>query len=256
MENAKKDYILKSGVNKVIPVMLRILWISIVLLMIYPQHMCRSSEKIIDNKIDISEKIIKKETNFLNEDIKAPIFIKGINKTNVENINSIVYKVITDRIGETERSVAEEFNGINEKPTFPYEIKSTFVVTEKSDSIISLYNDYYEFLGGAHGSTIRNGYTVDRNLEKILGLRDMFLEGYDYKSVINSKIKEDIRKEQDKYFNSAEDFQGINDNQGFYIHDGNVIIFYQQYEIAPYVAGIPEFIIPISDFNGNFKYNV
>ena len=31
---------------------------------------------IIDNKIDISEKIINKNLEYLNEDIKIPVFIK------------------------------------------------------------------------------------------------------------------------------------------------------------------------------------
>lgn len=256
MENSKRKLMLKTTANEVITAILRIVWISLVLIAFYPQDMCRSSERIIDNKIDISEKIIHNDIKYLNEDIKMPVFVNGSNKENEKRINSILYKDIVGRVTETEKYVADEFKDINEKPLFPYEIKSIFVVTEKNKDIISLYNDYYEFLGGAHGSTTRTGYTVDRNSEKILGIKELFLDEYDYRSFINNKIKENIRKEPDKYFYTADNFKGISDNQGFYIKDGNLIVFFEQYEIAPYVAGIPEFLIPIKEFGKNFKYEL
>lgn len=256
MENSKKNCIVKSSAMKVITVILRILWISSVLLLFYPQYMCKSSEVIVDKKIDISEKFIKKDLNYLKEDVKIPIFINGKQNINIMNLNNVVYKDIMSRITEAENAAQDQFKNTDEKPLFPYEIRSDFTVTEKNDDMISLYNDYYEFLGGAHGSTIRIGYTVDRNTEKLLELKDIFLEQYSYKNIINDKIRAELRKEPDKYFYSADNFKGISDNQGFYISDGNLIIFYEQYEIAPYVAGIPEFRIPIKEFGKNFRYQV
>ena len=39
------------------------------------------------------------------------------------------------------------------------------------------------------------------------------------------------------------DFNEIKDNQKFYIVDDTIVIFFDLYDIAPYVAGIPEFPI-------------
>lgn len=256
MENSKKNNMVKSTVTKVITITLRILWISSMILLFYPQYMCKSSEILVDKKIDISEKLIKKDLDYLKEDVRIPVFINGKQEINVRNINNIVQRDIMSRLIEAENGAKEQFGDINQKPLFPYEVKSLYTVTEKNDSIISLYNDYYEYLGGAHGSTIRTGYTVDRNTEELLRLKDMFSQDYNYKNVINGKIKEELKKEPDKYFYSADNFQGISDNQGFYVSDGSLIIFYEQYEIAPYVAGIPEFKIPLKEFNKNFKYQV
>ncbi|MFR3751201.1 MAG: RsiV family protein [Enterocloster sp.] len=36
----------------------------------------------------------------------------------------------------------------------------------------------------------------------------------------------------------------FNQNQ-FFLRPGYIVIYYQQYEIAPYATGIPEFSIPI-----------
>ena len=38
-------------------------------------------------------------------------------------------------------------------------------------------------------------------------------------------------------------FNKIKNNQKFYIKDDSIVIFFDLYEIAPYVAGVPEFII-------------
>ncbi|MDO5516760.1 MAG: DUF3298 and DUF4163 domain-containing protein [Clostridium sp.] len=254
MENSKKNYMIKIPVMKVITIMLRILWISFAVLLLYPQCVCKSSEVVVVKKIDISEKLINKDLDYLKEDVKIPIFINGRAEERVKDINNIVHKDIMSKLAEAEKAAEEQFSGKNQKPLFPYEIKSYFTITKKNDDIISLYNDYYEFLGGAHGSTIRTGYTVDRNTEQLLSLKDLFTEKYDYKNIINNKIKEELRKNPEKYFYSADNFQGISDNQGFYISDGSLIIFYEQYDIAPYVAGIPEFKISVEEFDKKFKY--
>ena len=52
-------------------------------------------------------------------------------------------------------------------------------------------------------------------------------------------------------------FKGISENQGFYISSGNIVIYFQVYEIAPYVTGIPEFYIPVEKFDQkSLKYEI
>ena len=41
-------------------------------------------------------------------------------------------------------------------------------------------------------------------------------------------------------------FKTIDDNQPFYLTDGGLVVYFGQYEIAPYYVGIPEFKIPFS----------
>ena len=89
---------------------------------------------------------------------------------------------------------------------------------------------------------------------ELLSLDDLFVSGYDYKSVINGEIKKKIADSPEKYFESADKFKGIDDNQGYYIEDDAIVIYYQQYDIAPYVAGIPEFKIQLNKFGPSYKY--
>lgn len=53
-----------------------------------------------------------------------------------------------------------------------------------------------------------------------------------------------------------EDIKGIRDNQDFYIADKSIIVYFQLYEITPYVFGFPMFpisvyeLVDIIDENG------
>ena len=111
-------------------------------------------------------------------------------------------------------------------------------------------------MGGAHGSTTRKAYVIDKKLNKKLSIKELFKIGYDYKTVIDKEIRNQINKNKEKYFVDVMTYKGINDDAKFYIKGENLVIYYNQYEIAPYAyLGIPEFNIPINDFKENFLYN-
>ena len=221
----------------------------------YPQYLLINSQIQSENKIQLGEKLITKNLNYLKEDIKIPQLKGGNDEKKINLINDVISNDILSKVNEAE-NISKEYFDIpgKEKPTFPYEIYSKYTVTNNSRDIISLYNDYYEFLGGAHGITIRTSYTINKEKENLLLLKDLFIPGYNYKDVINKEIKTQIGKAPENYFDSGSEFKGINDNQGFYIEDNNLVIYYQLYDIAPYVFGIPEFKIPLSSFDTNFIY--
>ena len=50
-------------------------------------------------------------------------------------------------------------------------------------------------------------------------------------------------RKNEKYIDKIYEFHGIKENQKFYLQDGKIVIFFDLYDIAPYVAGIPEFPI-------------
>ncbi|MGL4664964.1 MAG: DUF3298 and DUF4163 domain-containing protein [Clostridium butyricum] len=221
----------------------------------YKQNLYTTCELYFNNVITLVEKSINKDVKYLKEDLRIPQFNNGKNPDNIKIINIKINNDIFPKVNEAEQTASEYYGDLHvEKPQFPFEIYSRYTVTINNNSIISLYNDYYEFLGGAHGLTIRTSYTVDKEAEKLLNLKELFTSDYDYKSIINDEIKKQIAAEPDKYFESADNFKGIGDSQNFYISGKNLIIYYQQYEIAPYVAGIPEFNIPLEKFGSDYKY--
>lgn len=56
---------------------------------------------------------------------------------------------------------------------------------------------------------------------------------------MNAGILAKINEEPENYF--VEDFKGIDDEQGFYIENGEVVILFPKYSIAPGAMGTPEF---------------
>ena len=56
------------------------------------------------------------------------------------------------------------------------------------------------------------------------------------------------------FFDNGNDFKGINEKSLYYLDNDNLVIYFQEYEIGPYVSGIIEFKIPLSEFKDNFKY--
>lgn len=221
----------------------------------YPQQLCITSEINSEKRLSVVEKSIIKNLGYLKEDIKMPQLINGNDKKKIELINNRINNDIFPKIEEAEKTAKEYFGGLNkEKPSFSYEIYSMYTATKDNNSIVSLYNDYYEFLGGAHGMTTRTSYTIDKRQEKLLTLKELFTEGYNYTDAINKEIKAEINKNPENYFDSGEIFKGINENQSFYIEDDNLVIYYQLYDLAPYVFGFPEFKIPLKLFGSNFIY--
>lgn len=222
----------------------------------YPQKLLINSGKLIESNLQIGEKHINSNENFFRKDIKIFQLKDGKDKNKINIINNKIRDDIEPKVADAQISADEYSKSLGGKaPSFPYEVRSTYVITKKNNSMISLYNNYYEFLGGAHGNTIRTSYTIDVLEEKLLNIKDLFVEGYDYKGEINKEISKQIESNKENYFDEGKDFTGISDNQEFYIEGNDLVIYYQLYEIAPYVFGIPEFKIDLNIFGHNYKYN-
>jgi len=114
-----------------------------------------------------------------------------------------------------------------------------------------LYIDYYSYTGGAHGFTDRRAYNIDLTTGRELRLSDLFAPDFNYISIINEEIKKQIQAGDEIFFDGELGFQSITENQPFYIEEGNLVIYFGLYEIAPYAAGIQEFRFPLDRFGNN-----
>ena len=138
-------------------------------------------------------------------------------------------------------------------PIHNFVLYSRFQPGYLSQRLLSLTIDYYQYTGGAHGMTERRPYNIDLESGQDLALKDLFVDNYDYASIINQEIKNQISNGEPIYFEGDMGFQGISEAQAFYLQDDALVMVFQQYEIAPYAAGIPEFTIPLSLFGDKFR---
>lgn len=132
----------------------------------------------------------------------------------------------------------------NDYPVRVYEALLTFDVTYNKRCILSLYFDKYEYTGGAHGNTKRYSQTFNLQ-DDVIALSDLFRCSFDYKIYIFNKIKKQIEENPDIYFADAQTLMvEAFDKHNFYCTPKGIVIYYQQYDIAPYSTGIVEFFIP------------
>lgn len=179
-------------------------------------------------------------SNYINEGIRnfniynydKAIKLKQKSKTDLYNDAIEIYK----------------YNKENGYPIMVFEVYSEFEITYNRDEIISLYIDDYFFTGGAHGNTIRSSQNWDMKNGKQFKLKDFYPYNSEYildiLREIVKQIEENIKNGNNIYF---DDYcclliQTFNENN-FYLEDNYIVIYFQQYDIGPYVSGIITFKI-------------
>lgn len=133
----------------------------------------------------------------------------------------------------------------NNFPFMPYEAVMVYSVTYNQNCALSLYFDQYEFTGGAHGNTVRDSATWNLNQGRIMRLAEFFPANRNYRAYIINMVIEQISRDPTNYFEDYKNLvaQYFNPNSFFLTPEG-IIVYFQQYEIAPYATGIPMFTIP------------
>lgn len=142
-------------------------------------------------------------------------------------IQSLVKKLLTDQ---------GYYSNPRTQVTASYEIKTN------ERGILSLSLNNYAFAGGAHGMTIIKSLTFDTQTGRSYSLSDLFKPGSDYRKVLSVIIEGQIKEREIPLIN---EFTGIKPDQDYYIADKVLVIYYQLYDLTPYVYGFPEFPITV-----------
>lgn len=112
------------------------------------------------------------------------------------------------------------------------------------------------YTGGAHGGASDNYYNLDLKQKKQLMLNDIVLPDQQQKlrDQLYMQFTEWVKKDDSKV-NLAEYEQTwpFTLTENFSFTDTGLLFSYGQYEIGPYVAGMPEFVVPYTQLNGIIK---
>lgn len=115
------------------------------------------------------------------------------------------------------------------------------------------------FQSAGSGSESYKFYTIDKQSGKQIQIGDLFLENSGYAEVISEDIKNQMREamaadESRTYWvDSTEtpywNWQGIEEDQNFYLDEnGNLVVVFDEYEVAPGYMGAQEFTVERSLF--------
>lgn len=211
------------------------------------------------NTVSVNTITIKGELSYngialLNYKIEYPEFSSSFYRLPLKAIN-MFYKVKAmtfQKRCETTlfNSAVEQYKKDleNNFPVRVFDAEMTFNVTYLSSGVLSLYFDKYEYAGGAHGSTERDSQTFNLFRYSPIKLNQIITCQQDYRAYILNEVRKQIEKEKNIYFENYNELiaETFNPNN-FYLTPNGVVIYYQQYDIAPYSSGIREFLIPYSD---------
>jgi len=203
----------------------------------------------------ISNNEVKDKSDTMQTDLNIPV-ISGLANAGLQSkLNAQFEKDAMDlknKLAMDNEAYVKECQQ-NNFPIRPYGLVTRYQETYQNENLLSLYVDYYQYTGGAHGNTERRPYNIDLTSGQELALKDLFRDNYDYKTTIDKEVRQQISADPDKYFTGDMGFKGIGDVQNYYLGDGFLVIYFSQYEIAPYVTGIPEFRIPFSQFQDGIR---
>jgi hypothetical protein len=133
-----------------------------------------------------------------------------------------------------------------------YELVSTYEVIRDDEKYLSIrINSMVVMASGAQFVKI---YNVDKTTGNIITLSDLYGQDTDYIDTISKEIKRQMQDrmatdENNIYFIKSDEepsgFDKITDDTNFYIDEnGNVVIVFDEYEVAPGYMGVVEFTLP------------
>jgi len=130
-----------------------------------------------------------------------------------------------------------------------------------NSEVINSTEDYFTlklicFWSGGSGYEENHFYTINLNTGEKVELADLFKEGNDYKRIISENIKKQMREQMAAdegilYWIDNEEypewnFKEISDDTSFYINEnGEVVICFNEGDVAPASMGTVEFTIPM-----------
>lgn len=132
--------------------------------------------------------------------------------------------------------------------------ENRFSILADESKFVSLSINSYRFEGGAHGSSVISQQTFRKDDGREFGWNNIFLEEGKY------ELRELLKKGLMEYFQlkQEDELKGylLNPDDAFMVPlpetppvmlKEGIRFVYQQYEIAPYAAGMPSFTIPYSE---------
>lgn len=210
----------------------------------------KRAEAIQPGTVKVVSKDMKSTSELFDINIRVPQ-LQGLKDRNVEKrINDNIMEDAQEIKEDLEEDARDDFEEYRNKggKFRPYSIKGDYEVKYNKENVLSLYMTYLEYTGGAHPITEPESLNLNIRTGKKLKLKDFFKPNQDYKKIIEREIMTQINQNKEKFYDDAlkKIKNEIDENDlDFYVEDGKLVIYFEEYEIAPHSSGIPKFKIPI-----------
>lgn len=197
---------------------------------------------------EIQKELTYEKEVILTYKIQYPEIIESSYSLGKEIFNSYNEQNVKEQVkyieGELFKQAKEVYHYHKEHgyPIMIFELILETNITYNQEKFVSLYQDRYLFQGGAHGTTLRTSQNWDLQMVKQIPLYFFYQSNPYFLLDILKQINQQIETNKENYF---EDYCSLVLDtfhpESYYITSSNLVIYFQQYDIAPYSSGIPQF---------------
>lgn len=205
--------------------------------------------KQLDQILDISPKLLKTEQQATtasgnSKDLNPAQASEAAASETIETPKQKLEKQVAPYL-QTFLSLDKELKALSANHQISLMIKPKILNAGQPLATVVLNSSSY--LGGAHGSSSQYYYNFDLKKKKLVELDDILAPKQ--KAVLKQKAHEEFKRWviDSKLANSVEEYEQawkftLSDN--FYLSTQGLILQYGEYEIGPYVVGLPRLTIP------------
>ncbi len=181
----------------------------------------------------------------------------GLNDASAADLNQSIEEYteqILDRFKENQKIIGDQGH---------QSLNISYDVLTNTDRWFTLEIIVDEVQGS--GYEYKRYYHIDKSTGKIAALKDLFEPGSSYLAEISSYIEKQMKKynkeseEGSVYWIGTSEvghgYEGIGEDQNFYLNKNNeLVIVFDEYDVAPGYMGTPEFVIPQKLIAGMRKF--
>lgn len=184
-----------------------------------------------------------KEKHYETEGTIVTVKIPHVVNVKDDKVKKVINKLITQAIDD----FTNEFKEFGKEPNTEHKLIAdiTFQNYYSDDKIISFSINATQIMADSYLQ--KKFYTVDLKTGEVYNI-EHFL-GSDYQNIVKKSVQQQIAENKEKYpnlmyFDEAVNNLKITNEQPFYINkDNQVVVVFNQFEIAPGYMSLPEFII-------------
>ncbi|MDD3223552.1 MAG: DUF3298 domain-containing protein [Clostridium sp.] len=165
--------------------------------------------------------------------ILYPFIPNPDNKENLTKINNGIINEVSELFrSQVLKPEVIDFN----------EILGTYEVKLNQNGILSILFSMYTYINkAAHGFTAYVSITVNVETGQIYNFSDLFNGKVCYIIILNELANQYIK---DKNISLINEYNGISENQQYYLTPNSLVLYYQVYEYTPYYYGLFKIEIP------------
>lgn len=205
----------------------------------------------------IELKILEKrfENDLIKVDLRIPLlrfskdleFSKSLNKEIQEKFMLLVNRVLEDAKWVQNDPILSS--------SLPYSLWSRTIVTYLSGELLSCVIYVSHYTGGAHENLDVFSYTIDLAERKILRLKDLFSDSFDYEGRMKQYLIEQIKSRPEVFLpNALDELSRLNvDQLAFTVSKAGLTLYFLPYVVSPFSFGILDITIPWSRFRDGLK---